>query len=161
MHVSSSQAVGIREAEGPSPEDCFVCARRRLWLQAAVHVGPGQTHASSRLSDEATAVGWIPYTPPQCSRGTARRRRQRPAAHALGIRDRTVQGDRTVHMGRCRQDVSIASILFFVFPFFSRSMLLPRGCSSWDWTRWALDSSLKAHTWHAARSKMDGGSRAM
>lgn len=77
------------------------------------------THASSRLSDKATAVGWILYTPPQCARGTASRR-ERPAAHGLGVRERTVQGDRTVHMGagRCRQNVSIVSILFLFVPSF-------------------------------------------
>lgn len=120
------------------------------------------THASSRLSDKATAVGWIPYTPPQCARGTARRR-ERPAAHGLGIRDRTVQGDRTVHMGaeRCRQDVSIVSILFLF------GLSFPEHASSSRVLLVGLDSlgsgflSLKAHTWHAARSKTDGGSRAM
>lgn len=86
--------------------------RGALWLQVAVHVGPGQTHASSRLSDKATAAGSIPYTP-QCACGTARSG-QRPAAHgwASGIGQ---YRDRTVHMGRCRQDVSNVSILFFPF----------------------------------------------
>lgn len=53
VHVSSVQAVEFREAESPSPEDCFVCARRSLWLQVAVHVGLGGNTRLSRLSDKA------------------------------------------------------------------------------------------------------------
>lgn len=86
--------------------------RGALWLQVAVHVGPGQTHASSRLSDKATAAGSIPYTLQCAACGTARSG-QRPAAHgwASGIGQ---YRDRTLHTGRCRQNVSSVSILFFL-----------------------------------------------
>lgn len=125
--------------------------RGALWLQVAVHVGPGQTHASSRLSDKATAAGSIPYTLQCAACGTARSG-QRPAAHgwASGIGQ---YRDRTLHTGRCRQDVSSVSILFFPW-----SLLIPRGALVGLAGLWV---SLSRHTWHAVRSKMNGGSRAM
>lgn len=63
--------------------------------------------------------------------------------------------------GRCRQDVSIVSILFLFVPSFpehaSSSRVLLVGLDSLG-SGFLLQGT---HTWHAARSKTDGGSRAM
>lgn len=48
---------------------------------------------------------------------------------------------------RCFDCVDFVLVCLFLL---SQSMLLPRGCSSWDWTRWALVFSCKAHT-HGTR----------
>lgn len=87
---SAARQSAFEWPEGPSPEDCFVCARRPVASGCVARwTGGGHTPQSPQSPQrQGTAVDSIPYTP-QCACGTARGG-QRPAQ--LGIRDRTIQG---------------------------------------------------------------------
>lgn len=119
--------------------------RGALWLQVALHVGPRQTHASSRLSDKATAVGSISIHTEMCMwHGT---QWTEASSTRLGIRDRTIQGQNASYgtvPARCFECVD------FVFLFLFQSLLLPRGLLAGLAGLW---TPISRHTWHAVQSR--------
>lgn len=154
----AAQAVEFREAEGPSPEDCFVCARRPVAfrLRCTLDRGGRHTHAPVASVTRHTAVGLGPIHTAKRSVLVKRHAVKSRPAHSLGPSGIGQYRDRTVHMGRCRQEVSKDASIWSFFPSpASKACLflgiLGRALSCRALLHfWIL---LSRHTWHADRSK--------